>query len=41
MNFGNNIERMAFEKGEWPFVEIPYTWVDRHIAVQILMNLAG
>ena len=22
MNFGNNIEKMAFEKGEWPFVEI-------------------
>ena len=22
MNFGNNIEKMAFEKGEWPVVEI-------------------
>lgn len=22
MNFGNNIEKMGFEKGEWPFVEI-------------------
>ena len=22
MNFGNNIEKMAFEKGEWPMVEI-------------------
>lgn len=22
MNFGNNIEKMAFEKGEWPLVEI-------------------
>lgn len=22
MNFGNNIEIMAFEKGEWPVVEI-------------------
>ena len=22
MKFGNNIEKMAFEKGEWPVVEI-------------------
>lgn len=22
MQFGNNIEKMAFEKGEWPMVEI-------------------
>lgn len=24
MNFGNNIEKMAFEKGEWPLVEISH-----------------